>query len=58
MENKLREERQAKKQLEEQLQQILAKNDLAQRQQDHFCAVVETTFQKFQKFLDFLRSKR
>ncbi|CAF0807156.1 unnamed protein product [Adineta steineri] len=58
LENKLREERQAKKQLEEQLQQILAKNDLAQRQQDHFCAVVENTFQKFQKFLDFLRSKR
>ncbi|CAF0968298.1 unnamed protein product [Adineta ricciae] len=58
LENKLREERQAKKQLEEQLQQILAKNDLAQRQQDQFCAVVENTFQKFQKFLDFLRSKR
>jgi len=58
LENKLREERQAKKQLEEQLQQILAKNDLAQRQQDQFCAVVENTFQKFQQFLDFLRSKR
>lgn len=58
LENKLREERQAKKQLEEQLQQVLAKNDLAQRQQDQFCAVVENTFQKFQQFLDFLRSKR
>ena len=31
---------------------------MAQRQQDQFCAVVENTFQKFQKFLDFLRSKR
>jgi len=58
LESRLREERQAKKQLQEQLQQVLAKNDLAQRQQDHFCAVVENTFQKFQTFLDFLRSKR
>ncbi|CAF3725989.1 unnamed protein product, partial [Rotaria socialis] len=58
LESKLREERQAKRQLEEQLQQVLSKNDLAQREQDHFCAVVENTFQKFQKFLDFLRSKR
>ncbi|CAF1516838.1 unnamed protein product, partial [Didymodactylos carnosus] len=58
LENRLKEERQARRQLEDQLQKILIQNGVAQRQQDRFCEVVESTFQKFQKFLDFLRSKR